>query len=146
MTRYPDTSFLFNLYVPQAHARAAAAYFARITLPLAVTSLNHLELINAVNLALFRKIIASGRGDAALAAIDDDIGSGVLEIVPCDWSAVHSRALALATRHTSSGGHRGFDILHVATALELGAREFLTFDARQATLAKLAGLKTPLRT
>ena len=34
-----------------------------------------------------------------------------------------------------------FDLLHVALALTLGATEFLTFDARQATLAKAAGLK-----
>jgi hypothetical protein len=36
---------------------------------------------------------------------------------------------------------RSFDLLHVGLAVTLGATDFLTFDARQATLAKAAGLK-----
>jgi len=38
-------------------------------------------------------------------------------------------------------GYRAFDVLHVATALTLSARVFLTFDGDQAALAKAAGLK-----
>jgi predicted nucleic acid-binding protein len=40
-----------------------------------------------------------------------------------------------------TGGHRTLDVLHVATALHLKAREFLTFDGNQAELAKAVGLK-----
>ena len=39
------------------------------------------------------------------------------------------------------GGHRSLDVLHVATALHLGAREFLTFDANQRKLAAAEKLK-----
>ena len=38
---------------------------------------------------------------------------------------------------------RGLDILHVATALELGVQEFLTFDANQKTLAEAEGFVVP---
>jgi predicted nucleic acid-binding protein len=37
--------------------------------------------------------------------------------------------------------HRRFDIFHVATALHLGAKEFMTFDANQKKLAQKEGLK-----
>ena len=47
----------------------------------------------------------------------------------------------LAAAHTETLGVRSFDLLHVALAMTLGATEFLTFDARQAVLAKAAGLK-----
>jgi predicted nucleic acid-binding protein len=40
-----------------------------------------------------------------------------------------------------TGGHRSLDVLHVATALHLGAREFLTFDANQRKLALAENLK-----
>ena len=36
------------------------------------------------------------------------------------------------------------DVLHIATALHLGAREFLTFDRNQKKLAEAEGLKVPL--
>jgi predicted nucleic acid-binding protein len=38
-------------------------------------------------------------------------------------------------------GTRTLDTLHVASALELRATEFWTFDDRQAKLAKAVGLK-----
>jgi len=41
----------------------------------------------------------------------------------------------LSKRRTISNGHRALDVLHVATALHLSAREFLTFDANQRKLA-----------
>ena len=41
-------------------------------------------------------------------------------------------------------GHRLFDIVNVATALHLGASEFLTFDANQRQLAEAEGLRVPL--
>jgi len=40
-----------------------------------------------------------------------------------------------------TGGHRGLDVLHVAMALHLGAREFLTFDMNQRKLASAEELK-----
>ena len=36
------------------------------------------------------------------------------------------------------------DILHVACAVEIGASAFLTFDKRQAELARFAGLEVPM--
>jgi predicted nucleic acid-binding protein len=36
------------------------------------------------------------------------------------------------------------DILHVATAVELGAKEFLTFDGNQRKLAEAEGMIVPL--
>ena len=144
MNAYPDTSFLFNLYAPQAHSVRATAHFAGMEEPLHLTSLNRFELVNAIQLALFRNTIQRADGLRALEKIEANIAAGALVMVPCDWSAVHSRALHLATRHTARGGHRGFDILHVATALELGAKEFLTFDARQGGLATTMKLRLPL--
>jgi len=39
---------------------------------------------------------------------------------------VLDEATRLSSTHTLTGGHRGFDVLHVAAALVLGAGEFLT--------------------
>lgn len=66
---------------------------------------------------------------------------GAVVPVTADWPDVHRLAEALSKRHTSAGGHRAFDVLHVATALHLGAREFLTFDANQRNLVAAEKLK-----
>ena len=55
-------------------------------------------------------------------------------------AAVHAEAERLSARHTAEGGHRSMDILHVATALSMGAREFLSFDGNQTALASVEGL------
>lgn len=141
MRAYPDTSFLFSLYAPQTHTPVAAAYFAALKEPLCLTSLSRFELVNAMHLAIFRKALPAKAGALALEKFVANIESGCLMIVPCDWAAVHGRALQISTRHTAKGGYRGFDVLHVATALELGVKEFLSFDSRQSELAKAVGLK-----
>jgi hypothetical protein len=40
-------------------------------------------------------------------------------------------AKRLSSTHTLTEGHRGFDILHVASALRMNATHFLTFDGNQ---------------
>jgi len=60
-----------------------------------------------------------------------------------DWAGVHQLAEGLSAKHTISNGHRFADILHVATALHLGASEFFTFDASQRKLVETEGLKVP---
>jgi predicted nucleic acid-binding protein len=48
----------------------------------------------------------------------------------------------LARQHGARLGLRTLDSLHVATALELKAEHFWTFDERQKNLARAIGLKT----
>lgn len=61
-----------------------------------------------------------------------------------DWADVHRIAERLAFQHTVMRGHRSFDVLHVASALHLGASEFLTFDVNQRKLAEAEGLVVPV--
>ena len=79
--------------------------------------------------------------DQAMADLQSDLDSGVTVVVPADWSDVHKIAERLSARSTRENGHRAFDLLHVATALHLNAREFLSFDERQRKAATGDGLK-----
>ena len=63
--------------------------------------------------------------------------------MPIDWSDVASRAKHFSAQHTWVEGYRGFDLLHIATALHLGVTEFLTFDTKQRQLAEKEGLHVP---
>lgn len=61
----------------------------------------------------------------------------------CNLAAVIDDAKRISAAHTLSGGHRSFDILHVAAAARLGAQRFLTFDRNQKRLAEAEGLAVP---
>jgi hypothetical protein len=71
---------------------------------------------------------------------DKDIAAGVLILTPCDWASVHAQAERLSRQRKSEAGHRAMDLLHLASALTLGATDFLTFDQNQAELATVLGL------
>jgi predicted nucleic acid-binding protein len=62
----------------------------------------------------------------------------------CNLAGIVDEAKRLSATHTLLQGHRGFDILHVAAALQIQAAEFLTFDANQRRLANAEELVVPL--
>jgi len=79
--------------------------------------------------------------EVRLSQLEADLKQGLAVLAPCQLQDVLRRAEDLSTRHTIAKGHRSFDVLHVATALHLEAREFLTFDTNQRKLAAAEKLK-----
>jgi predicted nucleic acid-binding protein len=146
---FPDTSFLCSIYREQAFSRDADAFFAQTSKPLPVSSLLLFEFRQSVRLQIFlhskdhKKGFAKNEGEAMLRDLRADLASRTIEVVPVDWTEAHSLAEILSAKYTESGGHRFADLLHVATALHLGAEQFLTFDANQRTIARAEGMKTP---
>lgn len=98
-------------------------------------------MINGLSLAAHRGFLPSAAYESALAALDDDFEQG--RYAPADllWRAVLKRAADLSREFTPKLGTRSLDVLHVASALELGLKRFVTFDTRQRQLALAAGLK-----
>jgi predicted nucleic acid-binding protein len=141
MVAYADTSFLFSLYVQDANAVQAARIGGRLDAPLALTPLQRYELRNAFRLAVFRGAIAAEECRGLLDMVEADIKTGALVETPVAWAEVYAEAEALSAAHTKRLGTRAFDVLHVAAAAALGAKDFYTFDARQKALAAKAGMK-----
>ncbi len=147
MIALPDTSFLCAMYVRQDNSPAAAAHFKAMPEPLHVSGLLLYEFRQSVRFQVWLHSRDKTKGypqtiaDAALAKLQANLDTGALTIVAAEWADVHSRAEDLSKRHTAAGGHRSLDVLHVATALHLKAREFLTFDTNQRKLAAAEGLK-----
>ena len=149
MIHYPDTSFLCSLYHRQEHTSVALALKRQLGEPLHYTTLLEFEFLQAIELQVWLHSNDRTRGygrkeaDKLITAWEADTATGINRLVPCDMPAVLSLSKSLSLRSTSTGGHRTMDIFHVATAVHLGAEKFLTFDARQKTLAGQAGLEIP---
>lgn len=138
---YADPSALLKLYLHEPESRAMAMWRAKVAGPLPVTHHGRVELINGLALAAHRGFLPAAAFEAALTALDDDFEQG--RYTPADllWRAVLKRAADLSRAHTPTLGTRSLDVLHVASALELGLKRFVTFDTRQRQLALSTGLK-----
>jgi len=113
---------------------------AHQSLPLPITWLHQLEFRNALRLRVFRREITQTQRDASINAMLEDSAAGVLAHVQPPLDDLVLETERLSTMHSETLGTRSLDILHVASALVLGASSFLTFDQRQCALAKAAGL------
>lgn len=138
---YADPSALLKLYLHEPQSRAMATWRMKTSGPLAVTAHGRVEMINGLALAAHRGFLPAAAFHSALAALDDDFEQG--RYAPADllWRAVLKRAADLSRQHTPKLGTRSLDVLHVASALELGMKRFVTFDERQGQLAHATGLK-----
>lgn len=150
MRAYADTSFLVRLLTDESGSKAAMAEFRRLEfVPLFFLPLHGLEVTNAVRHRAFhlrrsapsgeRAAIARER-DTALARIERWLKRGWLTEATADCDEAMSRARTLSEKHTERLGCRGFDLLHVALALELECDTFLTADPIQGALARAEGL------
>ena len=138
---YADPSALLKLYLHEPQSRAMATWRAKLTGPLPVTPHGRVEMINGLALASHRGFLPEAGYRAALAALDEDFEQGRYAPADLPWRAVLKRAADLSRQHTPKLGTRSLDVLHVASALELGLKRFVTFDDRQGQLATAVGLK-----
>jgi predicted nucleic acid-binding protein len=137
---YADTSFFVSLYLPDRYSAETERRMAskpRVWL----TPLHIAEWTHAVSQHVFRKEISLREAGQAHAELERDRETGLWLEVDLPES-VWQTCTKLARQHGPKLGTRTLDSLHVAAALELGAKSFWTFDERQAKLAIAEGFTT----
>jgi predicted nucleic acid-binding protein len=141
---YADTSFILALYHADALNARAFAYMTRHAEPLILTAIQDAEVRNSFRLRVAQQRSSSEEVFRALAYFDRDINDGIYVYHRPDWAELFRLLERISQKYTESGAHRFPDLLHIACALNLQAKVFLSFDQRQCVLAKTLGLKTPL--
>ena len=137
---YADSSFLLSLHRADSCHHAANTFLARNALTLAFTPLHRVEVRNALRNATAAGDMTKAECATAFRQIDEDLRDGLLVHAQVHWTETFRRADQLSEKHAAVDGQRTIDLLHVALALECGAKTFLSFDKRQRKLAKAAGL------
>lgn len=134
----------------QDNSPQALAYRAEMTEPLHVTRLLLWEFRQSVRFQAFRHSHKRQLGyplheaEKMISDLNEDLHQGLVVSVEVEFIDILVTGERISKSRTFPGGHRSFDILHVATALELGAKQFLTFDGNQLTLAASERLLVPL--
>ena len=137
---FVDTSFLISLYGSDVNTAAARAHLEAFGAPIEIQPFNEFEFINALRLLVFRKKITIESRAAQVSAYETDKKAGKLRSHVLTASHTLAEADAISATHTETGGHRAYDILHVAAAKLLGATDFWSFDERQRDLARAEGM------
>ncbi len=140
MNAYFDTAIILKLYVQEATSPDAVHYVNEHPAPYLLTPWQEIEVRTALRLKSFRKEITATEMQASLDAFDEDILSGRWKTPEYKEAIVWRFARDLSDRHAAKIGCRTLDLLHVAVALSLGVKTFVTFDERQRAVAKLEGL------
>jgi predicted nucleic acid-binding protein len=143
MRAYADTSFIICLYLPEPERTdRAAAYMERQREALPFTPHHRLEVRNAVRLLVWSNRISTADRSRVFREIEEDLDAGVFLLhVALNHTDICRRADKIGATHNEKIGCRSADLFHVATALELGFKEFLSFDEKQRHLARATGLK-----
>jgi predicted nucleic acid-binding protein len=147
---FADTSFLYALYRPQKDSARAEEIVSGSTEPVQVSNFVLLEFRQSVRLQAFRfasdrtQGFASEVGRRMVRALEENLERGFFALGEVEWPDVISLTERISASVTMKEGLRLVDILHVATAVHLGATGFLTFDLRQKKLALREGLKVPV--
>lgn len=143
MNTYVDSGVLVKLYVREPNSPTAAqAIRALPTVP--ITPIHELEIRNTFRALEGRRTISAAQRAACEHMLERDIRLNRLRRITPDWSEVFRSADRLSRDHTAETLARSLDILHIAVALVERTDELLTADARQAALARQAGLTTQL--
>lgn len=137
---YLDPSVIYSLYAMDANTANALALVRNAAESLLLTPFCELETFNAFSLAQFRGELSEYEVSRLRRDFEADLGADLYQLRPVPDGAF-LRARFLTLKITPSVGVRAADLLHVAIALELGAKALYTLDIRQHTAAQAAGLK-----
>lgn len=138
---YFDTSLLLPTYLAEPGTEAALNIIRESSPPAPFTHLLELELRNAIRMKHGRRESSLATMRGALRALESDLANGILARPDYALEDVYRRAEILSAKYAVATISRSADIWHVAAALEIGCKEFASFDDRQRRLATLAGLK-----
>ena len=145
-----DTSFLCALYRKQDNSTRALAFRAGMPGPLSVSRLLLWEFRQSTRFQAFRHRHKPSLGfpiheaEKMISDLKEDLDAGQVVVAELDVPNILTLAERISKTRTFLGGHRSFDVLHVAAAIEMDADIFLSFDANQNALAASEGLSTPL--
>jgi predicted nucleic acid-binding protein len=137
---YLDSSAIVKLYAPEAETATVAEYVRSLKEALPFSHLHEIEVKNALRLKVFRKDYPARPVSRAIRLIEKDVSTHVLDRPELNWPEVFRKADELSKRFSSRWGARSLDLLHVASCMLIGCRDFLSYDPRQIVVAKKAGL------
>lgn len=139
MVTYVDTSALVPVYVPESFS-AAARDVVQNASQVPFTALHRLEVPNAFELMVARRLITADERRSVLQQLQDDIDAQRLVSIALDLERLFGDAGELSRKYSARFFSRSLDLLHVASAHLAHCKRFVSADDRQLRVARATGL------
>lgn len=139
---YLDTSAFLKLYVKEVGSASVQNYLSQQEDPLPLSEILEMEFTNALQLKVFWGDIQPEQASEQMTLFENRKKRGLYYHPEIHRSELMGNFREL-TQSTAELGCRTMDILHVAYARVHGADDFITFDAKQKTLARKVGFNVP---
>ena len=139
-----DASFLVALFTPADEFNVKAwQWWKQMRCPFYSPALAIFEAENTIRGFPVGNKCSVSAAAAAIEGMKRASLEGILVKRDAPIKRLLPQARRLSQFHTTNSTFGALDILHVATALELKSKTFLTFDQRQGALAKAEALDSP---
>lgn len=151
MSFYCDSSLILGQLYPGPRRIAASREYSELVQEagfIPITLFTRTEVIQSLRFEAWRhrndrtKGLPPNQVADALNLFLADIGTG-FQMISVDWNLVFRKVEDLS-RSTPDHGWGTLDMIHVASALVIGAERFYSYDQLQSLLANREGLQTPL--
>lgn len=134
---YFDTSALAKWYLNESHSEAVEKYIRKCG-PVGISDLTVVEMRSLLARRRREKEIDAAMESRVFATFEEDIRQGFLECHPLSVTAAAGAANLISI--LPDVPLRTLDSLHLAIALEWGAKTLATFDAVMAEAARKMGI------
>lgn len=136
---YLDTSALLKLYVRESGSELVQRIIESQDEPLPIWEIQEMELINALRLKVFWKELEVSEADWQLELFETRKRRGLYFMPEIRRSELMGTFRELSAL-TPESGCCTMVVLHVAMAIQLQPKKFVSFDTRQRQLALKIGL------
>ena len=137
---FADASFLVSLFARDENGPKAWKWFQEANAILIASRLVYFEAENSIRALVVAGKCKAQKANNALEEMKRARLEGIIELREIPVRRLYPAAHRLSVYHTLERTFGAMDIIHVATALELGAKTFVSFDTRQRELAEAEGL------
>jgi predicted nucleic acid-binding protein len=142
MMTYADTSWWlgYKCHRDVHHASAIPFFDLNPDAWIVWTPWQRVEVFNTFRQAERTGLVDRGESQQMIRLLEQEIRLGYWPHVEFNWTEAVRTAGELSFKHSLEMPIRGMDLFHVAIAVEIGADNFLSFDAEQNALAEAIGL------
>jgi predicted nucleic acid-binding protein len=140
MRPFADASFLVALCSKNEQTPKARAWSRRHDPVVRTTRLGLFEAENSVRVMRLAGKISEHEEFKSLEMLKRFVLEGFIELWEVPVKRLFPAARRLSQHHTKKTGYGAMDIVHVASAQDMGATVFLSFDQRQRHLTEAEGM------